>query len=198
MTIVGAGKMGLPLAVQFAGHGWDVTAVDVQAAVVDSINAGRNHVDRGAGPDRGRRLGPCRGPAAGDPRRRPPRPRTADVVVLIVPVMLDDEQQPDYRYMDAAVESIAPGVHAGSTIIFETTLPVGDTRNRFAPAPRGRQRPGRSSGTSSWPSRPSACTAAPPFATWPTYPKLVGGLGPELGRPGGGVLRLGPRCRGRA
>ena len=36
--------MGLPLAVQFAGHGWDVTAVDVQPAVVDSINAGRNHV----------------------------------------------------------------------------------------------------------------------------------------------------------
>ena len=35
--------------------------------------------------------------------------------------------------MDAAVEAIAPGVHAGSTIIFETTLPVGDTRSRFAP-----------------------------------------------------------------
>ena len=59
--------------------------------------------------------------------------READVVVLIVPVMLDDEQHPDYRYMDAAVDSIAPGVHAGSTVIFETTLPVGDTRHRFAP-----------------------------------------------------------------
>ena len=39
--------------------------------------------------------------------------READVVVLIVPVMLDDEHQPDYRYMDAAVASIAAGVHAG-------------------------------------------------------------------------------------
>ena len=36
--------------------------------------------------------------------------------------------------MDAAVASIAPGVHAGSTVIFETTLPLGDTRGRFAPA----------------------------------------------------------------
>ena len=53
--------------------------------------------------------------------------------MLIVPVMLDDEQQPDYRYMDAAVAAIAPGVHAGSTVIFETTLPVGDTRGRYAP-----------------------------------------------------------------
>ena len=59
--------------------------------------------------------------------------RDADVVVLIVPVMLDPEHQPDYRYMDAAVDSIAPGVHAGSTVIFETTLPVGDTRTRFVP-----------------------------------------------------------------
>jgi hypothetical protein len=29
-VVVGAGKMGLPLAVQFARHGWHVTAVDVQ------------------------------------------------------------------------------------------------------------------------------------------------------------------------
>ena len=31
VAVVGAGKMGLPLCAQFAGHGWSVIAVDVQA-----------------------------------------------------------------------------------------------------------------------------------------------------------------------
>ena len=36
--------MGLPLAAQFASHGWTVIAVDVNEAVVTSINEGRAHV----------------------------------------------------------------------------------------------------------------------------------------------------------
>src|SRR5215218_7119715 len=57
----------------------------------------------------------------------------ADVVVIIVPVMLDEAGLPDYRFMDAAADGVAGGLHAGSLVIFETTLPVGDTRSRYAP-----------------------------------------------------------------
>ena len=49
VAVVGAGKMGLPLAAQFASHGWDVIAVDVNPDVVDAINAGRSHVDEEPG-----------------------------------------------------------------------------------------------------------------------------------------------------
>src|SRR5687767_10637024 len=44
VAVVGAGKMGLPLCAQFADHGWQVIAVDVQPAVVAAINEGRSHV----------------------------------------------------------------------------------------------------------------------------------------------------------
>ena len=55
--------------------------------------------------------------------------------------MLDDEQQPDYRYMDAAVDvDRARASTPGSLVIFETTLPVGDTRDRFAPRLESRRR----------------------------------------------------------
>ena len=103
-----------------------------------------------------------------------------DVVVLIVPVMLDDEQQPDYRHMDAAVEAVAPGVHAGSTIIFETTLPVGDTRNRFAPRLEAISglRVDRDFFVAFSPERLYSGSALTNLAT---YPKLVGGVGPESG-----------------
>ncbi len=133
VAVVGAGKMGLPLAAQFATHGWRVIAVDVKPEVVGAINAGRSHV----GDEPGLAELVRRAHAAGRLRATldaPSAAREADVVVLIVPVMLDREQRPDYRYIDAAVASIAPGVHARSTVIFETTLPIGDTRRRFAPA----------------------------------------------------------------
>ena len=133
VAVVGAGKMGLPLAAQFASHGWNVVAVDINPAVVDAINAGRSHVDEEPG------LAELVARVHGEGRLRATldaaqAARESDVVVLIVPVMLDAEHRPDYRYMDPAVASIAPGIHAGSTVIFETTLPIGDTRTRFAPA----------------------------------------------------------------
>jgi len=44
VAVVGTGKMGLPLAAQFASHGWSVVAVDIDPAVVAAVNAGRSHV----------------------------------------------------------------------------------------------------------------------------------------------------------
>src|SRR6516164_8160718 len=34
VAVIGAGKMGLPLAAQFASHGWSVIAVDIDPRVV--------------------------------------------------------------------------------------------------------------------------------------------------------------------
>lgn len=39
IAVVAMGKIGLPLAVQFAEMGHDVVGVDVQQGVVDTINA---------------------------------------------------------------------------------------------------------------------------------------------------------------
>jgi nucleotide sugar dehydrogenase len=176
VAVVGAGKMGLPLAAQFADHGWSVVAVDVQQAVVDAINEGRSHVEEEPGLAElvrsahaaGRLRATTDGATAA---------RESDVVVLIVPVMLDDEQQPDYRYMDSAVESIAPGVHEGSLVIFETTLPVGDTRERFTPrlADASGLRPDIDFFVAFSPERLYSGAALRNLAT---YPKLVGGIGP--------------------
>jgi nucleotide sugar dehydrogenase len=179
-VVVGAGKMGLPLAVQFANHGWDVTAVDVNPEVVAAINEGRSHVAE----EPGLAEGVAKSHAAGRLHATldaAAAVQGADVAVLIVPVMLDDAQQPNYRYMDAAVDSIAAGVHTGLTIIFETTLPVGDTRGRFAP------RLEAASGLKAdhdffLAFSPERLYSGAVFANLSTYPKLVGGVGPESGR----------------
>ena len=176
VAVVGAGKMGLPLAAQFASHGWRVIAVDVQQAVVDAINEGRSHVGEEPG------LAELVAAAHADGRLGATTNGTAaageaDVVVIIVPVMLDDEQQPDYRYMDAAVASVGPGVHEGSLVVFETTLPVGTTRSRFAPRLKEASglRPDSDLFVAFSPERLYSGAALRNLAT---YPKLVGGLGP--------------------
>jgi nucleotide sugar dehydrogenase len=175
VAVVGAGKMGLPLAAQFASHGWSVIAVDVNPAVVDAINAGQSHV----GEEPGLSGLVARVHAEGRLRATldaAEAARAADVVVLIVPVMLAADHQPDYRHMDPAVDSIAPGVHAGITVIFETTLPIGDTRQRFAPALE------RASGLVADRDvfiafSPERLFSGAVLANLAAYPKLVGGIG---------------------
>jgi nucleotide sugar dehydrogenase len=179
-VVVGAGKMGLPLAVQFARHGWDVTAVDVNPDVVAAINAGRSHVTE----EPGLAEGVTEVHAAGRLRATADAAeavRQADVAVLIVPVMLDDAHQPDYRFMDSAVESISGGVHPGLTVIFETTLPVGDTRGRFLP--RLEAAGGLIGDDDLFVAfSPERLYSGAVFANLATYPKLVGGIGPESTR----------------
>jgi nucleotide sugar dehydrogenase len=177
VAVVGAGKMGLPLCAQYADHGWHVIAVDVQQSVVDSINEGQSHVAEEPGlaelvaaAHTARRLRATTDGAAAA--------KAADVVVLIVPVMLDDEAQPDYRFMDAAVGSIAPGLHAGSLVIFETTLPVGDTRGRFTPTLETTSAL-RAEADLFVAFSPERLYSGAALRNLATYPKLVGGVGPR-------------------
>jgi len=176
VAVVGAGKMGLPLAAQFAGHGWEVVAVDLQEAVVAAINEGRSHLGEEPGVAElvasshaaGRLRATTDGAAAA---------READVVVLIVPVMLDSAHQPDYRHMDSAVDSIAGGIHPGSLVVFETTLPVGDTRGRYQP--RLESASGLRADADFFVAfSPERLYSGAVLRNLSSYPKLVGGLGP--------------------
>ncbi len=174
VAVIGAGKMGLPLCAQYASHGWNVIAVDISRTVVDSINAGHSHVDGEPGLAdaiaTARAAGLLRATTDGTAAAS-----EADVIVVIVPVMLDDEQQPDYRWMDAAVDSIAPGVRSGSTVIFETTLPVGDTRDRYAP--RLAKVSGLTVGETLFVAfSPERLYSGAAIQNLAVYPKLVGGV----------------------
>ncbi|MDX6731786.1 MAG: hypothetical protein QOC54_1734, partial [Baekduia sp.] len=164
----------------FASHGWSVIAVDIDASVVAAINEGRSHVDEEPG------LGELVAGAHADGRLRATTDgaaaaREADVVVLIVPVMLDADSRPDHRHMDAATDAIAPGIHAGSLVIYETTLPVGDTRGRYAPrleAASGLKAEVDGDAGFYVAFSPERLYSGAALRNLATYPKLVGGLGP--------------------
>ena len=131
VTVVGLGKIGLPLAVQFARSGMEVLGADVNQAVVDLVNAGAEPFPGEA------HLADHLSEVVGSGRLVATTDTTAavsdsDAVIVVVPLFVDDEARPDFGWMDSATDAIAAGLRADNDtlVIYETTLPVGTTRTR--------------------------------------------------------------------
>ena len=177
VTVVGLGKIGLPLALQFAGSGAMVLGADTNPNVVEQVNAGREPF-----------------PGEHDLQRRLSEAIEAgtllattdtvaavaesDVVVVLVPLYVDSLGRPDFDWIDAATIAIGRGLRVGTLVVYETTLPIGTTRNRFA-------------ATLAFESgltvedefmlafSPERVFSGRVFSDLRRYPKIVGGVGPR-------------------
>ncbi|HEX2884165.1 MAG TPA: nucleotide sugar dehydrogenase [Candidatus Limnocylindria bacterium] len=133
IVVVGLGHIGLPLAVQYASRGHEVLGVDVAPHIVEAINRGESpHRDEQTLIERVPQLvadGRLRATTWHDAEAV----REAEAIVVIVPVVVDAERQIDYGPIDAATRDIARHLGPGTLVVYETTLPVGTTRNRFGP-----------------------------------------------------------------
>jgi nucleotide sugar dehydrogenase len=133
VAVIGLGHIGLPLAVQYASRGHDVVGVDIDERVVTTLNRGEApHPDEPALVERVPQLvaaGRLRATTWADPAGV----ADAEAVVVIVPVVVDAARQVDFGPIDAATRDIARHVGRGALVVYETTLPVGTTRNRFGP-----------------------------------------------------------------
>ena len=133
VAVVGLGKVGLPLAVQYASRGLDVAGCDIDAARVEQINAGRSPIAGEEGLDEGLQ----KAVRAGSLRATSDTSAAvagSDVVVLIVPVGLTSDNAPDFAHLDAATRAVAAGLRPGTLVIVESTVPVGTTRGRVGAA----------------------------------------------------------------
>ena len=174
IAVVALGKIGLPLAVQFAKKGHHVIGCDVNQKSVDLINAG---IEPFPGEDfLEQYLKETRASghliATTDTTSAVSQ---SDAVVIVVPLFVDDNGVPDFGWMDAATESIAAGLKPGTLVSYETTLPVGTTRNRFSPALES------GSGLKAGEDfhlvfSPERVLTGRVFADLRKYPKLVGGI----------------------
>lgn len=130
VTVVGLGKIGLPLAVQFARKGEMVLGADVNQDTVDLVNQGREPFPEEAN------LQEYLDIVVKDGKLRASTSTTncvvkSNVVVVVVPLFVNSNAEPDFKAMDSATEDIAKGLQKGTLVAYETTLPVGTTRNRF-------------------------------------------------------------------
>jgi UDP-N-acetyl-D-glucosamine dehydrogenase len=177
ITVVALGKIGLPLAVQFANKGHEVTGVDVNRDVVDQVNGGIEPFPGET--DLAVKLADAVG-------RRRLRATTdygqaipgSEAIVVVVPLFVDDTTwQPDFASMDSATREIAANLSSGTLVSYETTLPVGTTRRRWKPMLEDGSglEEGRDFHLVFSPER---VLAGRIFADLRKYPKLIGGLSP--------------------
>src|SRR6476469_8108631 len=136
-VVVALGKVGLPLAARIALAGHEVVGADVDQRVVDLVNAGKAPFPNEAG------LPAALAATTADGRLRAVSDTAAavaegpDLVVAVPPLVVDASARPDWGILDAVVADIGRCLrrsHPPTTVSIETTVPVGTTRGRVAPA----------------------------------------------------------------
>jgi nucleotide sugar dehydrogenase len=172
------GKIGLPLAAQFASKGARVTGCDVDEGVVGAINDGQCPITGEPGLEEAvaaaRSAGLLR--ATTDTVAAV---NECDVTVCIVPVGIDNARRPDFKHLDAAAAAISGGLRREALVVLETTVPVGVTRGRFA---RDLERgSGLSSDEFHLAYSPERVSSGQVLRDLRAYPKVIGGVTAEAG-----------------
>jgi UDP-N-acetyl-D-glucosamine dehydrogenase len=127
--IIGLGYVGLPLAVEFAKAGYDVTGFDVDESKVTALNAGTSYIldvkteDVADNVKAGRMRATTDMSKLGD----------MDVVDICVPTPLRKTKDPDMSYVVSAAEQIAKYIHPGMLIVLESTTYPGTTAEVLQP-----------------------------------------------------------------
>jgi nucleotide sugar dehydrogenase len=123
VLVIGLGYVGLPLAREAARSGLSVTGLDTRQDIVETLNAGRSHVDDVTDDDvaamrkQGFRATAVEA-AAGDEH---------DVIVICVPTPLSAADGPDLTAVRKATATAARKLRPGMLIVLESTTYPGTT-----------------------------------------------------------------------
>jgi UDP-N-acetyl-D-glucosamine dehydrogenase len=168
--VIGLGYVGLPLAVEFAKAGFQVTGFDVDESKVTEINAGRSYILDVATDD----VAACVKKGTLCATTDMARLHDMDVVDICVPTPLRKTRDPDLSYVVQAVDAVKARLKPGQLIILESTTCIPARRMKSCSRP-SRRAGSRQASTSTWPSRPSASTRATSGSAPGRFPRWSAG-----------------------
>jgi UDP-N-acetyl-D-glucosamine dehydrogenase len=129
IAIVGAGYVGLPLAVEFARAGRTVVCIEADPRKVEAIGRGESYVEDVPGADLAAFVEAGTLAATGDFGAV----ADADAVLICLPTPLSRNREPDLSIVTAATREIARHLRAGQLIVLESTTYPGTTRDVLQP-----------------------------------------------------------------
>ena len=174
IAVYGLGKMGLPLAAVFADKGAKVIGVDINPAVVDSINNGVSPindkeepglselVEKNVKEGRFKATTDLTGAAA-----------DSDVQIILVPTLIKNNK-PDMSIVKSVAGDISKGIVKGDMVITECTMPPGSTESLIPILEKSGLKAGMDFGLGHCPERTMSGTAIRDIMG--QYPKIVGGI----------------------
>lgn len=171
--VVGLGKLGLPLALEFASNGVKTFGYDISPKRVQDINSGDCGFEEPGLTDALSSLLNSGMFRAYDSLLD--ATTSASHIVIVVPLDVDEQKKPDFSKIDMAVKELSKSLKKGQTVILETTVPIGTTRNRVGAALQASSslEAGVDFHLAFSPERVSSGRMKFGFSN---YPKLVGGL----------------------
>ena len=122
VCIIGLGYVGLPTAAIIAKQGIKVCGVDINKDTVKIINEGKIHIVE---PDLDTIV---QSTVSAGNLRATTSVETADAFIIAVPTPFKGKNEPDLKYLEQAVRSLAPKLKNGNLIVLESTSPVGTTK----------------------------------------------------------------------
>ncbi|MBI3416411.1 MAG: nucleotide sugar dehydrogenase [Verrucomicrobia bacterium] len=123
IAIIGLGYVGLPLSLQFARSGVTVLGLDIDAAKIEAIHAGRSYIKHIESATLREQVAAGRFRATTDFARV----KELDAVILCVPTPLNSNREPDISYILKTGEAIAPHLPKGILVVLESTTYPGTT-----------------------------------------------------------------------
>ncbi len=129
VAVIGLGYVGLPLARAFAEKGFRTLALDIDAAKIDKLKAGRSYIDRI--PDSA--VAALVAAKTLQPSADFALLKDADAVLICVPTPLTRQREPDMSYVVATVEQVAAHLKPGQLIVLESTTYPGTTDGLVRP-----------------------------------------------------------------
>lgn len=127
--VVGLGYVGLPLILTYLREGYKVLGLDIDAAKVEALLAGRSYIEHIA-------IGPIRDAVAAgrfDATTEFGRAAEVDALILCVPTPLDRHRAPDLRFVVSSVETLVPYLRPGQVLSLESTTYPGTTEEELRP-----------------------------------------------------------------
>jgi UDP-N-acetyl-D-glucosamine dehydrogenase len=129
IAIVGAGYVGLPLAVEFARTGRTVVCIEADGRKVEAIGRGESYVEDVPAADLAALVEDGKLTATGDYAVA----GDADAVLVCLPTPLSRNREPDLSIITAATGEIARHLRAGQLVVLESTTYPGTTRDVLRP-----------------------------------------------------------------
>src|SRR5918912_1246128 len=129
VAVLGLGYVGLPLAVEFAAAGFNVTGIDLDTHKTQAINSGRSYIKDVE--EQAVRTVVDAGKLRASNDYSPLK--SADTISICVPTPLRKTKDPDISYIVSAAESIAEYGQMGQLIVLESTTYPGTTDEIILP-----------------------------------------------------------------
>lgn len=124
ISVIGLGRVGLPIALTLREKGFEVNGVDVNEELVEKINKKKPPFFE---PGLKEKLQKFLVTASTDPSSA----KEADVVIICVGTPINANKKPDLTSLKTACKEVSRHVKPGTLFVVKSTVPPGTTRNLF-------------------------------------------------------------------